>query len=589
MCAIPRKLCTIPVKRIETMGGYDARWKYDSNNRAFPLLRKLFTVLHQGHCAINYDSSTLPRPNKRWMESCKRHNLHQRVLGTIANLGLLAVSGDGSDPAVDAHLDDEHNKAKKLGHLLDGFLSGWGDNMRGRDLKSDFSLAELEKSDNQLLFPAVRFEVARFLWCMIRLGVCHGRSIANLMAYTRALDVLGASAGVEYENVDRPELELYQIDDLLMQICDVESPKPGEREPLRAFAAWTLAHFTETSDVDCRHVANQEGFDLISRVLTDTRLVKRVLSIPVMVMSRGVAGDAFVAEKQPAVESAAVDSYITLKLLAKALANLALNVENAALVERQVDRLRAVAGPTVLSALVALYEFKRQLDMVATPDSARSSPRSSPPTSKLPPASNLLELGIQRDTNERPLYLVASGRVWRPVKSKKIRDQRVRVAGDDSGPIRAADLVGMEVRCFKQEAAHEALHKWTEIGKDGNEARSGELPGQIDELSEVAKGLCALAKHSSVLAAFGSHGVLAPLVELALDPRCTSLPPAVCLQALLQVPPPRQQCPTVAWQSEGTVHVAGPTSRADECGCRASFLESASIETVAHPGTARPI
>ena len=73
------------------------------------------------------------------------------------------------------------------------------------------------------------------------------------MTYTRQLDVLATSAGVIYDNTDRPELEADFIEDLLQQLSSQSDEKrslPGGREPIRSFAAWTLAHFTSTFSND---------------------------------------------------------------------------------------------------------------------------------------------------------------------------------------------------------------------------------------------------------------------------------------------------------------------------------------------------
>ena len=89
------------------------------------------------------------------------------------------------------------------------------------------------------------------------------------MTYTRQLDVLASSAGVIFNNVDRPDLKDFEIEDLLAQLERRETvpslrtseSAPGAHEPERAFAAWMLAHFTATSENDKRRVANHRGFE----------------------------------------------------------------------------------------------------------------------------------------------------------------------------------------------------------------------------------------------------------------------------------------------------------------------------------------
>ena len=103
--------------------------------------------------------------------------MHQRVLGTLANLALLAAA-DPSARAGTGLSDGENSARKALAQYLDDFLCGWGGSGGLRDdLRASFSLQTLERNDAQLKFPAVRFEAARFLWCMVRLEVCHGASV----------------------------------------------------------------------------------------------------------------------------------------------------------------------------------------------------------------------------------------------------------------------------------------------------------------------------------------------------------------------------------------------------------------------------
>ena len=102
--------------------------------------------------------------------------MHQRVLGTLANLALLAAAAPN---VASFGMPDGHETARqKLKQLLNDFLRGWGGAGRlNEDLRASFSLEALERTDKQLQFPAVRFEAARFLWCMVRLRICHGESV----------------------------------------------------------------------------------------------------------------------------------------------------------------------------------------------------------------------------------------------------------------------------------------------------------------------------------------------------------------------------------------------------------------------------
>ncbi|CAM9123769.1 unnamed protein product, partial [Hapterophycus canaliculatus] len=128
-------------------------------------------------------------------------NMHQRVMGTFANLAYLCVAGGAS--------------TEWAGHLresLKRFLLHFTDT---NDVLGNFSLDSLEARDRQFKFQGVRFEIARFLWCMIRLDLCHGASVDRLAAYISELDILGASAGVFYENVPRTYLKHHEVVDLL--------------------------------------------------------------------------------------------------------------------------------------------------------------------------------------------------------------------------------------------------------------------------------------------------------------------------------------------------------------------------------------
>ncbi|CAM9680484.1 unnamed protein product, partial [Sphacelaria rigidula] len=130
-----------------------------------------------------------------------KRNMHQRVLGTFANLAYLCVGGDSS--------------TEWAGHLREGLKQLLSHFVEKTDILSDISLETLESQDRRLKFQGVRFEIARFLWCMIRLGLCHGASMERLAAYISELDVLGASAGTLYENVPRASLKHHEVVDLL--------------------------------------------------------------------------------------------------------------------------------------------------------------------------------------------------------------------------------------------------------------------------------------------------------------------------------------------------------------------------------------
>ena len=63
----------------------------------------------------------------------------------------------------------------KLKQYLNMFLRDMSGT--GEDLRQAFSLEVLEQTDTQLKNLSVRFEAARFLWCMVRMGICYGKSV----------------------------------------------------------------------------------------------------------------------------------------------------------------------------------------------------------------------------------------------------------------------------------------------------------------------------------------------------------------------------------------------------------------------------
>ena len=72
-------------------------------------------------------------------------------------------------------LETDKPAQDKLKQYLNTFLR----DMSGtdEDLRHAFSLEQLERTDSQLKNPPVRFEAARFLWCMVRMGICYGKSV----------------------------------------------------------------------------------------------------------------------------------------------------------------------------------------------------------------------------------------------------------------------------------------------------------------------------------------------------------------------------------------------------------------------------
>ena len=134
----------------------------------FPLLLKLSRILHAGH----KPNERLPADSPKY---CKRGLMHQRVLGTLANLAQLAATTAPNSLRAGGMLETDKPAQDKLKQYLNTFLR----NMSGtdEDLRGAFSLEKMEQTDPQLKNLPVRFEAARFLWCMVRMGICYGQSV----------------------------------------------------------------------------------------------------------------------------------------------------------------------------------------------------------------------------------------------------------------------------------------------------------------------------------------------------------------------------------------------------------------------------
>ena len=136
---------------------------------SFPLLLKLSYILRAGH----KPKDVLPADSPKY---CKRGLMHQRVLGTLANLAQLAATTAPNSLRAAGGMLETHKPAQdKLKQYLNMFLRDMGGT--DEDLRQAFSLEVLETTDTQLKNPPVRFEAARFLWCMVRMGICQGESV----------------------------------------------------------------------------------------------------------------------------------------------------------------------------------------------------------------------------------------------------------------------------------------------------------------------------------------------------------------------------------------------------------------------------
>ena len=104
-------------------------------------------------------------------------------------------------------------------------------------------------------------------------GDLRDAGLDSLAKATRALDVARCSAGVARPDTPAADLGRHQIQDLLRVVVD-ETFREDE-EPIRCFAAWTLAHYTLRKN-DLAHVANQDAFARLASLVVDGDLVGAV-------------------------------------------------------------------------------------------------------------------------------------------------------------------------------------------------------------------------------------------------------------------------------------------------------------------------
>jgi hypothetical protein len=172
---------------------------------------------------------------------------------------------------------------------------------------------------------------------MIRLEICHGASVRQLARYTLELDVLGASAGVVFDNVPRSPLEDYIIVDVIHTLGQGVGVHPGngsggsqhaQNEPVRLFAAWLLAHYSALPE-DQIQIASHGGFNVISAIVSGRN------SLVDQIISGTLGGEDLVW------------AFLTVKLVSKVLSSLCKSAGNAPLAN----------SVTVLKAIGRLFRF----------------------------------------------------------------------------------------------------------------------------------------------------------------------------------------------------------------------------------------
>ncbi|CAN0153209.1 unnamed protein product, partial [Pylaiella littoralis] len=453
-------------------------------------------------------------------------NLHQRVLGTFANLAYLCVAGGAS--------------TEWAGHLRESLKQFLLHYTETTGILGNFNLDALEARDRQLKFQGVRFEIARFLWCMIRLDLCYGASVDRLASYISELDFHGASAGVLYDNVPRSCVKHHEVVDLLQArrpttkeiICiatpneryaknTLGSSRGGEggheyhaaetgsengsgnglggiglyaaddaeqarAETVRSFALWSLAHYTMQTD-DRVHVASHGGLKVLtSIVMGPTGLVE--------------AAKAHGGADTPVLRQI----FINLKLAAKVLANLCQAPQNAELIEP--------AG--ALAAIETLYSFMSSESKDKNSSSVANVVRQA--------QQSCVPARYKVDPDFRKTYLVFQGNLWRPVVKEPVPHEDGTVTVHYEVPAGNNECLELSRRVTPQNIELREM-----------QICQGEVPHQINVLTEVAACLSALAMHSSVLKLFAHSGVLGPFLQLSIK---QLVPRETCLTALIDTP-----------------------------------------------------
>ncbi|CAM9707126.1 unnamed protein product, partial [Ectocarpus sp. 12 AP-2014] len=166
----------------------------------------------------------------------------------------------------------------------------------------------------------------------------------------------------------------------------VDASEQMRADTVRTFALWILAHYTGRSD-DRVHVASHGGLTVLTSILMGpTGLVEAA-------KAGGASGD----------KPASKQSFINLKLAAKALANLCQAPQNAELVER--------AG--ALAAIKALYAYISDNNDIVGNASASTEPSTSSAYGRA--QKNCIPARYKIDPDFRKAYLVIQENLWRPV------------------------------------------------------------------------------------------------------------------------------------------------------------------------------
>ncbi|CBN77602.1 hypothetical protein Esi_0004_0241 [Ectocarpus siliculosus] len=391
-------------------------------------------------------------------------NMHQRVMGTFANLAYLCVAGGAS--------------TEWAGHLRESLKQFLLHFTETSDVLGNFNLDPLEAQDRQLKFQGVRFEVVDLLQCIATPSERY------------ASDGSGGEGGHGYDTAVASEHSGRSFGG---QERAVDASEQMRADTVRTFALWILAHYTGRSD-DRVHVASHGGLTVLTSILMGpTGLVEAAKA--------GGASGGKPASKQ---------SFINLKLAAKALANLCQAPQNAELVEP--------AG--ALAAIKALYAYISDNNDIVGNTSASTQPSTSSAYGRA--QMNCIPARYKIDPDFRKAYLVIQENLWRPV----VKDP---VVHEDGSLTVHYEVPAGNNECF------ELSKKLTPLMVERKELQicQGEVPHQINVFAEVAACLSALAMHSSVLKLFAPSGVLGPFLELSLE---QLVPRETCLTALLDTP-----------------------------------------------------
>ena len=463
----------------------------------------------------------------------------QLTLAACANLTYLAIACEKEQPDHATWLSEQVQR-----RLLESSSSSSG------NVTEEDSLLLLQKAAErvpELQEPRVHYELLRLLWVLLRLKI-HPKNQNNaaaksLLAATGLLDVECASAGVIFDDVAPDDLKLHCIQDLLryLESDDHEGSFPGgaATEPLRAFAAWILAHYSYRRD-DSKHITYQSAFITIARLITDDARS----SLYATVLEATVTGSIFYTRTS---YNAAAAKLLTLRLLARCLRNLARSDVTASLV---VEHTR-IGSPGALHALNRLAWLGFTLEKDQPTVSATTmflSTKGGHYFQELASHDKHVKRGR---AHHKCVPIIVSLDHSDPASKRRVRqaatNARVRFVEKKKGSSTTNERHHRDSSSSSSDDGSSSSGAEEELGVDENEedeedeeneedefrVTPGCVPNSIQILQETAETLERLAAHNQIRAFFGTHGSLGLVVRLALQKRFS---PGVAFKVLLDTP-----------------------------------------------------